>query len=226
MRAKLRGSESELAEKVIAWFRNNQWTVYQEVPLGSGAADIVVTRDRIVGVVECKQSLGLDVLAQAHDWIGKANFIWCATWQPPRGSRFGKTVAAKFGLGVIEVGHTTYCEDAVYQKLAPEFMRRIDDRLLKALRPEMMDGSYAKAGTKNGGRFTPFRETCEGLLTVVRDNPGIELKPAIKLLKKHHYCSDSAARVNLRNMIEKGVVRDVMMKMEGKKITLWAQKPS
>lgn len=219
---KPRGSEAELAEHVIAWFRANQWAVYQEVPFCGSAADIVVTKGPVVGVAETKQSLGLDVLCQAHSWIGKANFVWCAIWEPKRSqNRFGKTVAKQFGIGVFHVDDQAWNIDPVNLVLPAQFMRRIDNRLRDALRPEMMDGKYGKAGTQSGGRFTPFRETCEGLLAVVRDNPGIELKPAIKLLKKHHYASDSAARVNLKKMIERGVVRNVKMIQEGKRLILF-----
>jgi hypothetical protein len=210
-------SEAELAQLVIDYLRQDGWAfVYQEVPFNGIAADIVVRNGNLIGVIECKQNLGLDVIEQAHRWRGLANLVWCATWTPKRGYGFGKIVATEFGIGIIDVDRHNH----VTERKRPNFLRRKDERLLNALRPEMMSGEYGKAGSQMANRFTPFKETCIYLQEVVSGNPGIELKDAIKKLKRHHYASDAAARANLKKMIEQNVVSGVKINREGGKIIL------
>ncbi len=219
------GSEAELAKLVIDWFRVQHWEIYQEVPFNGIAADIVVTKGPVVGVVECKKYLNLEVLEQCDRWVPHANFVWAAVWQPKRGAnRFASKVCGDNGFGLINVSGNSI--DYVYQRKKALFRRNTTGLLKDRLRPEMKTGEFGKAGTNRGGRFTPFRETCEQLSSVVLQNPGIELKAAIKLIKKHHYASDAAARVNLKKYIENGVISGLTSKIDSGKIKLYVAKNS
>ncbi len=218
-------SEKEVASHIISYLRNNGYEIYQEVPIGGGAIDIVATQDSLIVAIETKTNLGLDVLEQASSWLGHANMVYCGVPKPKRSqSTFGRRVASKFGIGTIEVFFpkevSEYNQITVSENIEPVFYRKTSDRIKNALRPEMMSGEYGVAGTRTGGRFTPFKETTETLLKVVRSNPGIELKRAIEAIKRHHYVSNAAARVNLKKYIENGVIKGLTYSTEGGKFVL------
>ena len=218
--------ESELARYVIEYLVHNNCEVYQEVPFRGRSADIVYTKgDSFIGVVETKKNINLDVLEQCTGWFGYANSVYAAAWQPKNSAtRFGATVARKFGIGIIYVEPNLFPDhnsnvDCVNTRVSPEFVRKIDPGLRTVLRPEMMTGEYGKAGTNNGGRFTPFKQTTEALLRVVRTCPGITLKDAISQIKTH-YASDAAARVNIKKYIEKGIIKGLTLSIDGGKLVL------
>lgn len=206
-------TEIELAKHVIEYLKQDGWEVYQEVPFSSWVADIVVTKGDVLGVIECKQSYGFAVLEQAERWLKYANCVWVATWTPRRGSKgtdFGRKVAQKFGIGVLTVNprrDPILCREAV----APEVRTEVENgryKDLKALlRPEHQQG-YAEAGSREGGRFTQFAETCKALRELVEAHPGLQLKDAVRQIK-HHYASTSSAVGSLRHWIEKGKVKGV-----------------
>lgn len=217
------GTEAELAKLVIEWFRADGWDVFQEVPFAGIAADIVVTRGPLIGVVECKKYLNFDVLEQCDRWLPHANFVWAATWCAKRGnSWYANKVCRYSGFGLIQSYDNNI--DSVKQKVDPEFRRKTSGELKDKLRPEMMSGKYGEAGSNRAGRYTPFKETCEQLCRIVSGSPGIELKPAIDLIKKHHYASNAAARANLRKYIEKGIVKDLTYRIESGKFKLYLSK--
>ncbi len=213
--------ESELAAFIIESLKADGCDVYQEVPFNGNYADIVWTRGPVIGVVETKKNLGLDVLEQCCDWLHYANVVYAGVWAPRRSqTRFGQRVAGKFGIGVLTVKHTSYNE-GVTKIVNAEFRRSIIPGLRNALKPEHQTGEYGAAGTRGGGRFTPFKDTCEQLYRVVVDKPGIELKDAIRLITKHHYASDAAARVNLKDYIEDGVVKNIRHELDNRKFKLY-----
>lgn len=224
--AKERGSEQDLAKILISYMKHEGWDVFMEVPLGNSAADIVVTKGKVLGVIECKKNLGLDVIEQCHDWLKHANFVWAGVWYPKRDqTRFGAKVAKDYGIGVMWVNDSQDIDawgiNSVVEKSQPEFRRKTSGRLFSALRPEMQTGQYAVAGTNKGNRFTPFKQTCEELLGAVRANPsGIELKRAISQIRTH-YASNTAARVNIKNHIEDGIIKGLTMVKENGKLILY-----
>ncbi len=229
MAKRVLGSEKELAAKIIGYLKHDDWEVYQEVPFKGDAADIVVTKNNLVGVIETKRGLDLSVLEQCHRWLPHANFVWAGVWSAKRGgSRYAKMVAKTYGYGILEASPNVYdhIQSAeVHERLQPEFRRKVSCELQKVLRPEMMSGQYGEAGTNRGGRYTPFKETCNALSEVVRATPGISLKAAIEAIKRHHYCSNAAARVNLKKYIENGVIKDLKFKSESGKLLLYATIP-
>ncbi|MFF0828791.1 hypothetical protein ACFYU8_17695 [Brevibacillus sp. NPDC003359] len=84
-------NESDLYDPVKNWLEQREFIVYPEVycPRGGGRADIVVTSGPVVGVVEMKQSLTLDLIDQALRWRGHANYIWVAIpYKPNKYRRF------------------------------------------------------------------------------------------------------------------------------------------
>ena len=216
-------SEKELAAHIISYLREDGFDVYQEVPFNGVAADIVATRGPLLAVVETKKNLGLDVLEQCCGWLNYANIVYAGVWKPKRSqTTFGRRVAAKYGIGTIEVNVPKLNPDNTRAdiNIKPEYRRKILPNLRDALRPEMMTGEYGAAGTNRGGRFTPFKQTCEELLRIARAEPGIEIKRAISKIRKHHYSSDSAARVNIKNHIESGIITGLTLAREDGKLVL------
>lgn len=82
--------------------------------------------------------------------------------------------------------------------------------LAAELKPEHK--THAKAGAIGaGGRWTPFRDTCEQLARLVREQPGLTVKQAVDQIK-HHYSTPSTARSSLTAWIADGKVPGVEMR--------------
>lgn len=201
-------SEADLARYIVGYFQNLQWEVYQEVQLSTqgSRADIVVTQGKLVGICECKQSLGLPVLEQAYEWKPYAHFVWVATWYKSRTGRLIHRIVEDYGFGHLQ--HTSYSPEcnSTQEKTKPVFLRRPPnlELLTQKLRPEHKSG-FAEAGGNTGGHFTPFRETCLNLRKVAQDKPGIPLREALGEFK-HHYSSVKSAVAHLPQWIEAGKV--------------------
>ncbi len=214
------GREAKLASLVVEHFEEAGWDVFQEVTFGGPVADIVVTRKSregapLIGVIECKTSLSLDLIGQAVHWTKYANWVWAA-YPMSRASEhgFGATVLRHYGIGTVPVGHSEVTKGA-----PPTFRRKIDKRLFDTLRPEHQSG-FAKAGSNAGGHYTPFKGTCLQLCRLVESSPGITLKEAIRKMT-HHYSRDSVAAACLAKYLKSGVIQGVMERHEGGKTLLF-----
>jgi hypothetical protein len=188
--------ETYVASMAISWLESNGWDVYQEVD----EIDIVAIRGSVLWAMECKTSMGFDVLDQALRRRSLANGVWVAT--PPRNkSRVAKLACSSAGIGwlVITKSH-------VNVECYPIFQRKTTGHLRERLRPEHK--TFSKAGSPTGKRWTPFKETCRDLVSIVRASPGIRLSLALKKFK-HHYKSDSSAMRSLSVMIMNGVLSGI-----------------
>ncbi|HEY8097148.1 MAG TPA: hypothetical protein VIE65_13780 [Methylobacter sp.] len=200
--------ETEVAASVVAWLEGNNWDVYQEVD----AIDIVAVRGSLIWAIECKTTMGFDVLEQAIRRRSLVNSVFVAT--PPKDkSRVAKLACSVSGIGWIVVTRS-YLNIECY----PAFQRRITGNLRSQLRPEHK--TFSKAGSPTGKRWTPFKETCRGFIAVIESCPGIELKEALKRFK-HHYKSDSAAARSLSEYILSGVIKGIRMEQQGRSIQLY-----
>jgi hypothetical protein len=226
MKSKKFKTEEELAAHVVSWLEEDEWDVYQEVPLrqAGACADIVAVRGKLVWIVECKNSFGLSVIEQAFYWGGSAHF--CSVAVPYiKDKRFAEGVSAHHGIGVL----TLKIEDAILgyrdsfvsvtETVRPAFHRKaFVQYTLDKLKPEHK--TAAKAGTAKGGRFTPYRATCEHVLRAVQKTPGIEMK-ALLTQVQHHYASNASARATLAARIEENLVPGVRLEREGRIIRLY-----
>ncbi len=216
------GPETELAKIIIRYFKHEHYDVYQECPGAGGAADIVVTKGQVIGVVECKKTMNMELLEQSERWLKHAHFIWAATWYPRRGGNaWANRLLRHYGIGLLyAVNPENTYGDPVREEIKPQFRRKIDITFKESLRPQMMSGEYGVAGSNRAGRYTPFKATCEALLDTVRANPGVTLKDAISSIKTH-YASNSAARVNLKKYIEENIVKGLTYRIEDGKFRLY-----
>lgn len=155
-------TEADLARYIVGYFQDLHWDVYQEVQLStqSKRADIVVTQGRLVGVCECKQSLGLPVLEQAFNWKTYAHFVWIATWHRRPGP-FIRRLMKDYGFGHLEHYENSAECNTTREGIKPTLLRCPPelDTLRGALRPQQRSG-FAQAGANSGGHFTPSRTPC------------------------------------------------------------------
>lgn len=204
--------ETEVAEKVVAWLEAERWDVYQEVD----EIDIVAVRGSLLWAVECKTSMGFDVLEQALSRRSLVNGIWIAS--PPR----AKSRAARLSCSSLGIGWMTVSRNYLNVECYPAFQRKTVGKLRERLRPEHK--TYSKAGSPTGKRWTPFKETCRDLLRVVSASPGISLSDALRAFK-HHYKNDASARRSLVDFIANGIVPGVRLTTEDGTISLFPISP-
>lgn len=222
--------ETAVGAPVVAHLREMHWDVYQEVHMGM-VADIVGVQGRVLWVIECKTSLGFDVIAQAARWVqgGWAHFVSVAVpWvkQASDGRALAMRVCGWQGIGCLEVkGHPSFpggeTEATVTEVARPTLHRsaRFHRQLRDCLREEQKS---QVAGTAGGGHWTPFRHTCDQLRRVVKETPGIHLKDALERID-HHYHSDSTARSALPKWIETGKFKGVRLEVEGHRCRLYPE---
>lgn len=202
-------SEQKLAAVVVAYLENVGADVYQEVAVSGGVADIVARVQHEIWIVEVKTSFSLALLAQAMDRRRLAHRVYIAA---PYSRHQGEVqrMCDELGIGLLEVRpRDGSLEPRVYERIEGRRWNRRPVELAARLRPEHK--THAKAGAIGaGGRWTPFRNTCEELERIVRAEPGLRLKDAITRIR-HHYASDRSARSSLAHWLERGVVPGVRL---------------
>jgi len=224
--------ETELAQVVVDWLKNQQWTVYQEVQLefGGHRADVVGECGGLTWVVECKTTMSLALLEQALKWKPYANFVSVAVPRPKRRTN-GQGAAQVFlrqnGIGLINVcnyklrGIGMY--DVAARLIEPNHLNRnVAGSLRASLCDEQKD--YAQAGNSDGLYWTPFKRTCQELRRIVQATPGIHLKAAIDGIR-HHYSSDQTARACISKYVQSGkdIIPGVSCERDGNKLCLYPQ---
>lgn len=193
-------SEAELAQRVVAELQQSGFVVYQEVSAGYGMhrADIVAVGDHRACIIETKTSFTLQLVEQGLRWQPMPVIL-----ASPSGKATHKKICASTGLGMWQIGSNTITEH-----VAPRPWRGSKKWIAGFVKEAQRSGEYAPAGSRGGGYYTPFRETCHRLRAIVDANPGIGLKQAIDGTK-HHYSSNWSARQNLAQLIRKGVVKGI-----------------
>lgn len=149
--------EEDMYEPIKRWMEERGFTVYPEVECRhrGGRADVVVTNGQLVGVVEMKQSLSLDLIEQALRWRGYAHYIWIAIpYQPKSYKKFVTMVLRDYGIGVLTISKF----GSVWPDKMPQLARRTLPYLRDAL-TEHHQTSEVKGGQSGGGYITPYRIT-------------------------------------------------------------------
>lgn len=217
-------TETEVAALVVTWLRAQEWEVFQEVESPGGRAiDVVARKAGITWAIEVKRALNLAVFEQAHASTPYAHRCSVAV---PRmrnvspGYSFGVAVAKKFGIGLIEVWPTSAAV-RVTEAVAPKHSPEVKGGLSASLRPAQQ--VYAAAGSSGSSHWTPFRETATRLKQVVwAARTGITMQEALAKMKTHHYSSLEVAVVELRRMIESGVIDGIrVVRVNGKQVRLY-----
>jgi hypothetical protein len=208
----MKQSEQAVAEVVVAWLEALGADVYQEVTVSGGVADIVARLNAEIWIVEVKTSLSLALVVQAYERRRLCHRVYVAA-PYTRNQRDVGTLCEAIGVGLLSVttgdfeAEHGYYQPKVEQVVASRRWNRRPVELASKLHPEHK--THAKAGAVGaGGRWTPFRNTCEQLARAVRRDPGIRLKDAIATIT-HHYASNAGARSSLAKWIVGGKVEGV-----------------
>jgi len=208
-------TETELAKQVIRLLTEQKWTIYQEVRVKAfgGIADIVAVRGKLVHVVECKLSMGLKVMAQAQEWLGRASMVSVATPEVSRSWRDRQCLASvlsALGLGHIE--GRPWAEEAVMRHWPGLNRTAKTGTITEMLQPEHQ--TFAEAGGK-AGHWSVRRSTWRNLVGAVQTNPGATWKELLPLVG-HHYAHTSSARAHLTACIKAGLVKGIELKKDGR----------
>lgn len=213
-------SEIELAEQIINHLTKMGWEVYQEVQVFSygNIADIVATRDNIVWVLECKLSLSLSLLEQAHNWQPLAHYVSIVVPRKKQNKQHGFTtqILKHFGIGCFTIRSM---DNAVIERTTPKLNKNTNAEYLQNCLTEQHK-TWAKAGNSDGKRYTPFQDTKDQLIRFVTKTPGLPIKKVIAGIK-HHYRKDSTARACILQWIHRGIITEVKLKHVGKKYLVY-----
>lgn len=217
-------SETELAPPIIAYLEHLHWDIYQEVQPKHCAtiADIVAVQNKVVWVIELKRTFSLDVIHQARQWRRLAHYTSIVVPHVPKrtdGRIMGEQILKDWGIGIMEVRPPSFSMDQVerVERKHPPALHRsaMASQIRDSLSPEHK--TFAAAGTASSSRWTPFRRTCQDVLNVVTEQPGILLKDLVEQIK-HHYTNDQSARGALAEWIRKGVVPGVRLEEREKRL--------
>ena len=217
-------TETALAEKVVAWFRDQHWTVYQECG-HNGTADIVAVKGPLVYVVECKLQFSFSVIEQAERWLKYAHYVSVAV--PSRKSTwFKERVCSEFGIGVLHVyswpdraPDTEWHPDSVYTRMDPVFRRKVHHSLRESLMEEHK--TYAKAGSPTGRRWTPFKKACKELAELAARHPeGLPLKTFCEKATFTGYRSKNIAarKRSVVDWVDRGLVPGVKLERRNRRV--------
>jgi hypothetical protein len=181
----------------------------------------------VLWIIECKKSLGLEVLDQLIYWQrrGFAHYFSAATFlkRAPGGRSFGNTIHSE------TVGFMMDHFDFGWLGVHPEHLsvERNREAGLHRLPPSWLGtmGSYLHpdqqtrlgAGSTGGNMSTPFQRTCDRLRELVLEHGQIAPKEAIAQMD-HHYQTESSARSSLIVWAAKGKIRGVRLKREGRAV--------
>ncbi|MHC1788550.1 hypothetical protein [Solidesulfovibrio sp.] len=216
-------SEKDLCAVVVRHFQSRGWTVFQEVAMGgAGGLDILCRRGPVLYAIECKRVFSDKLIEQALHWRRYAHFVSVASNARP--SFFKENVCEKFGIGVLHVdSQLTHrgVYETVFDSRRPAFRRKVAPGLREHLERFHVEG-LCEAGTAAGSRATPFRSTCEKLLSVVEKSGkrGIGLYEAVDRID-HHWSKPRIAYQSVRWYIEKGVIKGLRLEGSGKNARLY-----
>lgn len=167
--------ESDLFPPVKSWLEGNGFQVYSEVSPQrmSTRADVAGITPLLTVVVELKQTLSLDLIEQAINWIPHANYVYVAI---PRRKQEVKwlvqNLLKQHGIGLLEVDLTTgeIFVRSWRRAPRPRLNRRITDYIKSSLTEYHLQHS-PDGGHAGGGYITPYRITMlkvKELLAAVR----------------------------------------------------------
>lgn len=214
--------ETDIAKPVVAYLQARGWTVYQEVELLFGIADIVAELDGKVWVVEVKNSLSLALIAQADRWLGRTHWVSlaipCRNGQLPltEARRFGMQLLEERGIGVFVVDFYSNNQGMVrdYLSTRPRMFRRPNLGLLQGIRDSLkpVHKTFAEAGSRGGAHWTPYKGSCLEIEQYVKYHPGCTVRELVDELGKLHYSNASSARHSLSAMARGGHILGVEAK--------------
>jgi len=219
-------TEVELCQELIKWMSAEGWEVFQEVksPRGYGVADIVGRKGTLTWIIECKKSLNLKVIAQAFNWLRLGHYVSIAVPKYMFNSRNGNVpgvsaqICESFGIGILSV------DPSITTERVKAKLHRKNHNSSKAISTTLTEHhkTFTQAGSATGSHWSPFKQTIENLIEVIKKNPGILMKDAIKQIK-HHYKSSPIAVNSICKHIQTGVIKSIRTQWTPAGIQLYVQ---
>lgn len=200
MKNVIKKKEVDIAKHIIDYLRDFRWDIYQEVDGAGGRADIVARQGKLYWVIETKTMLSLQLLEQAHNWIGHAHLVSIGVPVRRTGgiSHFAREICAQYGIGIFTVSFNSRDNSiaAVHEAQKAALNRK------PVMLPTLFDEqkTMCPAGSNRGGHFTSFKNTKRLMIEEVHRRPGITLKELVDSIK-HHYATPSSARFSLKGLI-------------------------
>jgi hypothetical protein len=197
-------TEQELAAHIVAYLRDLDFEVYQEVSINVGPVlDICAKRGPMLWAIECKTKLNQDVCEQAVYWTRRAHLVSVATAQASKAFVL-KDYLYMHGIGRIVVhDYGEHIPIRVEEVTRAAFRRRVEGIELHEAQK-----TYAKAGTNRGGYYSPFKATCDALREFLKHQPNPTVRDAARAIS-HHYTSSSAAAGSLYTWAKAGRIPGV-----------------
>ncbi len=186
--------ETEIGHRAVQHFKEHGWDVYQEVTTKHGnVIDLVIKMGIITHCIELKTTLNLDVISQATNNKHFGNYSSIIVPSARTERNFAEQICKDYGIGLY---YDSPYNNGLRQVVPPKLIRKYLSKL------ELLENQkdYAEAGNSDGRRYTPFLQTKNNLIDIVKYNQGIPLSDAIKQMK-HHYNTDVTARGCLKQWI-------------------------
>lgn len=195
MKTKL--TEEALAEKFIGFFGDNA-DVYPEVPMRGGICDFVVKAPPVFIAVEVKTSMNMDVLAQAVDKIGYANYIYVAV-PHGKGRGFVETVCKSYGIGILYYNHNA---DEITERLRPKLFRKI-------VKPELQDWMKQSIAGSQSVRMTAFKHFINELYKHLTQRNGATYQELHEMFEQPYYKKLTSFKSNIYQYVNRGVIKHI-----------------
>jgi Holliday junction resolvase-like predicted endonuclease len=193
--------ETDIAEVVITWLTEQNWTVYQEVEFrhSGGVADIVAERNGILWIIECKTSYTFTVLEQASRWPVHYRSVAVPRSREKRDIRVARDY---YQVGVIYVDLDGFTKSA-YEDLAPRLFTK-HRKTVKEYLSQLTDlhKTYTRAGSPGGYHLTPYKRTMMDVQKVIANNPGCTVAFLHSQLGSMHYANKQSFQGNVLKCLQ------------------------
>jgi len=194
--------EQSFAGQVVDWLERQGWDVYQEVQFRrySAIADIAAIQGGELIIVEVKRSLSLAVMRQASGWQSYYRAIAVPITRNHEDRHFAYDICAQYlMLGVIEVSRFGSLDWGVEPPPIENYWNN-SQYMIKQLSPGHK--THARAGSANGGHYTPYRATMDAVKEFVSEHPGCTLREIVEHIENGHYSSYTSAYGAIRISLE------------------------
>lgn len=215
--------ETEVAEKVIEYMKNDGWEVFKEVyePFNMyRRIDIVCKKHNILWAIECKSSINFKILMQGAKGKTYCHFASIAVpvVKDHDANSFTRQYCEERGIGMFVIDEYTVKrgtgmigidEYSVNCKVYPKYNRR---NLSEYLLPNLHE-TYKSTDVIAGSRdsfWSPYRQTIQNIVAILKKH-GRLTKAELweKLAGNHHWQGDSAKHTMAAQILkhEKDIIK-------------------
>lgn len=218
-------SEVQMGAAVVRFYRANAFETFGEVeaPAYSKRADLVAIRPtrQEIHVVEMKLAFGLEVIAQAEEWLGWCHQSWVAV---PKAANtpaqdLGRRTCERLGVGIIRVTPA----GGIEIELPARLFEDPHDLGLRDVLTEEHRNRLPGSSTRTTDRPpTKFDALLERVAAYVRDQP--RPVPPAKAVENigHHFRRDAIATRAILDAAKAGRIPGVEFYFNGRRNMLRA----